>query len=313
MMPATILLLLALASAESMPPDLQVTTSSADGTELTELGQALAQALVAGGSRVVLVGPATAPCSHCVRISVTEHTATLYRIDVRGDGYQETQTLNLPAGSPAFDRARALALHARSLLRFPDERPHPPTKSDPPTVAHSSERRPTSKSLVSPPQGKAAPKPQPTPEDAAGEPVAPVASQDRPQPVQPRESKLSRVAEERHSPLDEPDGPRTLRPRWPWIPILIGAGTAAAAGLCALVARQKYNEIGDRTRTYPEVLDLQREGQRWQTASFVLAGVATAGLVVGLTGFLLGGQASPGPGVTASHSGAMLLYGGALP
>jgi hypothetical protein len=79
-------------------------------------------------------------------------------------------------------------------------------------------------------------------------------------------------------------------PRWPWIPIAIGAGAAIAAGLCAGIARDRYDALSDRSQTVASAQAIKSEGERWQLASFVLAGTAAVGLGAGLIGFATGSK-----------------------
>jgi len=76
------------------------------------------------------------------------------------------------------------------------------------------------------------------------------------------------------------------KPSWPWIPTLLGSGAAVAAGICAVVSRDRYNALADRTQPYQTAQAVKGEGQKWQVASIVLSGVAVAGLTAGTIGFL---------------------------
>ena len=92
--------------------------------------------------------------------------------------------------------------------------------------------------------------------------------------------------------------------QWPWIPTIVGSGAAVAAGICAIVARDRYNALSDRSQPYQAAQALKSEGQNWQVASFVLSGAAVAGLTTGLLGFAtrssetssLSASAAPIPG-----------------
>jgi hypothetical protein len=103
--------------------------------------------------------------------------------------------------------------------------------------------------------------------------------------------------------------------QWPWIPTILGSGAAVAAGICAIVSRDRYNALSDRSQPYQTAQALKAEGQNWQIASFVLSGVALAGVTTGLIGFLmrsperasLSAIAAPMPG------GAMLAIAGEWP
>jgi hypothetical protein len=67
---------------------------------------------------------------------------------------------------------------------------------------------------------------------------------------------------------------------------MVGSGAAVAAGICAVVARDRYNALSDKSQPFQTAQALKGEGQNWQVASFVLAGVAVAGLTTGLIGFV---------------------------
>jgi hypothetical protein len=105
------------------------------------------------------------------------------------------------------------------------------------------------------------------------------------------------------------------RPWWPWIPTAVGAGAAIAAGICAAVARDRYNGLSDKGQSYDSARALKSQGESWQLASFVLAGVAVAGLGTGIVGFST--RSSGGPSVAALVSpvqgGAMVALAGDLP
>jgi hypothetical protein len=94
---------------------------------------------------------------------------------------------------------------------------------------------------------------------------------------------------------------------WPWIPTVLGGSAAVAAGLCALVARDRYNALADKSQPYASAVVLKEEGENWQTASYVLVGVAVVGLATGIVGF------ATRPAVTPVPGGAMVSLTGALP
>jgi hypothetical protein len=79
-------------------------------------------------------------------------------------------------------------------------------------------------------------------------------------------------------------GPR--KKQWPWIPTVLGSGAAVAAGICAVVARDRYNALSDKSQPYQTAQALKTEGQNWQLVSIVLSGVAVASLTTGLIGFV---------------------------
>jgi hypothetical protein len=103
----------------------------------------------------------------------------------------------------------------------------------------------------------------------------------------------------------------TPGPRWPWIPIAIGAGAAIAAGVCAGIARDRYDALSDRSQTVASAQAIKSEGERWQLASFVLAGTAAVGLGTGLIGFATGSKTT----VVAlpTRDGGMVALRGELP
>jgi hypothetical protein len=105
--------------------------------------------------------------------------------------------------------------------------------------------------------------------------------------------------------------PAPPKPQWPWIPTAIGASAAVAAGMCALVARNRYDSLSDSRLTLDSAKTLKSEGESWQLASFVLSGAAAVGLGVGIVGFAtrspVTAVASPLPG------GGMVAVGGGLP
>ena len=112
---AAMLVMLGL-SAPLHTPDLQVEAVTASGAELPELAEAVARALVAGGARVVLVGPTSRPCEYCGKVRVTETGPGLCRVEVRHEQHVASTTMHLPAGSSLFDRARAIAIQAHLLM-----------------------------------------------------------------------------------------------------------------------------------------------------------------------------------------------------
>jgi hypothetical protein len=103
--------------------------------------------------------------------------------------------------------------------------------------------------------------------------------------------------------------------RWPWIPTAVGAGAAVAAGICAVVARDRYNGLADKTQSYARAQAIKSQGEGWQVASFVLAGVAVVGIGTGIVGF--SARSSGGPSVSAAVSpvpgGGVVAVAGDLP
>jgi hypothetical protein len=104
-------------------------------------------------------------------------------------------------------------------------------------------------------------------------------------------------------------------PRWPWIPTAIGAGAAVAAGISAALSRGHYNALEDKGQPLASARSEKSAGEKWQTTSLVLAGVAAIAVGTGIVGFATGssdaGQvramATPIPG------GGMVALAGSLP
>jgi hypothetical protein len=74
----------------------------------------------------------------------------------------------------------------------------------------------------------------------------------------------------------------TARPKWPWIPMTVGAAAGIGAGICALIARNRYDGLSDKNQPLDSALSLRSSGEDWQLASYILSGVAAAGLGVGI-------------------------------
>jgi hypothetical protein len=341
-----LLLLLAL-SPGLRTPDLQVEAGTSAGVELPELAEAVARALVASGARVLLGGPANEACPRCARVAVTDLGQGRCRVDVTQDARTASANLSLGGTSPLFDRARAIAIQARLLVRGepvarPSEssgRPAPrkgPAKPEPdlpaevgPALAGLSpaETRPAPESPREPvataagplTQPSAAPPPaarRPTPPAAAPPPIpAPTLAEESPPVRRPTKE------EKRQSPAREPEKAtedslddavyiRKAEPtsaRWPWIPLTIGVGAAVGASLCALVAQNRYESLADRSRPYDRAVALKQEGENWQVAAFIASGVAVAGLGVGIWGF-----ATSKPTTNSLTPTVAVLPGGAM-
>lgn len=99
-------------------PDLQVEVVTSAGTPLPELAEAVSRALVAGGARVVMRGPASGACEYCAMVKVVESAPERYEVEVRHDQRRASTKLHLPAGSQLFDRARAIAIQTRLLMTW---------------------------------------------------------------------------------------------------------------------------------------------------------------------------------------------------
>jgi len=341
---AALVVLLGL-SAPLRAPDLQVEATTTAGAALPELADAISRALVASGARVVLRGPSSDSCLYCAKVAVIEAEQGSCRVEVSQERHTASAALNFPAGSPLFDRARAIAIQARLLVTWetgPDSR----AKEG---VARPSTRRPERKILVedADPETRVATagtapfkeaglvsgaRPESIPvrsSDPVVVPerrgdtvlVAPVTYADRTgaqlaDRAQPQKSETARARPQRAQ--REEVVAVSLEPQkrqWPWIPTILGSGAAVAAGICAIVSRDRYNALSDRSQPYQTAQALKGEGQNWQIASFVLSGVALAGVSTGLIGFVmrsperasLSAVAAPMPG------GAMLAVAGEWP
>ncbi len=333
-MTAAVLVLLGL-SGPLRAPDLQVEAMTAAGVDLPELADAVARALAAGGARVVLQGPVSERCTYCAKVAVIEIGPGTCRIDASQDRHSASATLHFPAGSPLFDRARAIAIQARLLVSW-ETSPDSSRVGSPPAspaayhrgrvwepsqgshlknpVDRASTRKIERKTLV----GRSLAEPQvatvePTPppagesELASGPPPEPVPAQiPTPVPSRPQRATSAEVSTVSIAPP---------KPRWPWIPTVIGSGAAVGAGICAIVARDRYDALSDKSRPYQTAQALKAEGQSWQVASLVLSGVAVVGLTTGLIGFV---TRSPKPASVAALAapipgGGMIAIAGDLP
>ena len=125
-------------------------------------------------------------------------------------------------------------------------------------------------------------------------------------PPEPRAAPSIRVAARRAA---------GSKPRWPWIPMAMGAGAGVAAGISALVARNRYDGLSDKTQPYGRAQSLKSSGESWQLASLILSGVAAAGLGVGIVGLATGSASPPTLTVAAAPapSGGMVAIAGGLP
>ncbi|MBN2575740.1 MAG: hypothetical protein JXP73_14335 [Deltaproteobacteria bacterium] len=335
------------ASAPTRISDLQVEAATAAGANLPELAEAVARALVASGARVVLRGPTTGSCQHCGKVTVTQIQAGTCRIEVRQERHQASATLRFPAGSPLFDRARAIAIQARLLARWDGSGEAKRGQAVRPQARKPEGKAATDAAGAPPDIAMAEPAPLPVPEDEAmpaipSEPVA------RPLPEAPpaAEPETDSVAEAAPAKTAEPVATKpasraeieparparaearlaqpasvvsagAARPKsqWPWIPTAIGGAAGVAAGICAVVARNRYDALADKTRSYESAKALKSAGEKWQWASFALAGAAVAGIGTGLVGFV---TRSSGPSRVAAlpsplPGGAMVAFSGGLP
>jgi hypothetical protein len=310
------LLLLAL-SPSLRTPVLQVEAGTAASEDLPDLADAVARALVAGGTRVMLGGPTSEPCLHCAKITVTDMGQNHCRIDVTQDGRTTSTAIRFPNNSPLFDRARAIAIQARLLVKAepvqdssgkeiadrPAPRKHRPAEarieSTPPKAAIAAQT--LSKESFPDPAVKIEP---------ARDPVSIATTLSPPPPLPAETTPMARKddraekdpTEERIKPAKPltTTKPRPLptladaiaikqvepaKPQWPWIPTTLGVAAALGAGVCVAIARDRYNALSDKTRPYKQARELKNQGENWQNAAFVAAGVAAVGLTVGIVGF----------------------------
>jgi hypothetical protein len=333
---STIAVLLLALSPGLHAPDLQVEAGTAAGVALPELAEAVARALVASGARVVLGGPANEPCPRCARVAVTELGQGRCRVDVTQDAGAASTTLSLGTGIALFDRARAIAIQARLLVRGE------------PVARQESQRQRKGATKPTPDSPRVAVPavaelPSPLPESPR-EPVASKASSTEPAPATPPARRVEAATPlpkpaptlaERTQPARRPQvekveegkrQPPTLEPtviarktepgsaRWPWIPFTVGVGAAAGAALCVFAAQQRYDALSDKSRPYSQAVSLKQEGEHWQTAAFIASGVAVAGLGVGIWGFATSRPANSfTPTVAVLPGGAMFAMTGELP
>jgi hypothetical protein len=253
--------------------------------------------------------------------------------------------LHFATGSPLFDRARAIAIHARLLVTW---KTSPDSKAKAVMVRSSSPRKPEPRSLVDLSAVRAqvaepapvdllskkselagAIQPEPTRVPVPASPLIP----ERPMEATPPATAVKTAERLEAKPVSRPLEPahplpqlgtaaemkaRVIEPpprRWPWIPTVLGSGAALAAGICAVVARNRYNALSDKSQPYDQASALKTEGEHWQIASYVLSGVAVAGFGTGLIGFVVhssqrrtvAAMATPLPG------GGMLAISGDIP
>ncbi len=324
---AAVLVVLGL-SGSLQTPDLQVEVVTGAGTPLPELAEAVSRALVAGGARVVLRGPASGACEHCATVKVIESAPERFDVEVRHAQRGASTKLHLPAGSQLFDRARAIAIQVRLLMTWQTTpegkakdvatRPlprHEARASDVrATDADAGSTRPASPSskydqvpyLAArrepsvPPASVASLAHASAPELAplVAQPPAPARVEVNPTglteaaPSSRSEAKSAKAEPVlRKPPVDLPavePAAEGPRPRWPWIPTALGAGAAVAAGICAAISRGHYDALGDRGQSLESARSEKSAGENWQTASLLLAGVAVAAVGTGIVGFATG-------------------------
>ena len=159
--------------------------------------------------------------------------------------------------------------------------------------------RPNPKGVASPPLERQAPPAS----DVSRSDSKPVSHPDARKPQERAALALPR-GQTGSSPAADLGAARAAEPehRWPWIPTAIGAGAAAAAGVCALVALGDHNALSDRNQSYASAQAHKSAGENWQTASWVLSGVAAVSLATGIVGFSM--RSSGGSAVTTMASPA---------
>ena len=308
-------------------PDLQVEAATSAGEDLPELADAVARALVASGAHVVLHSPTSGPCLYCAKVAVVQTSEGQCRVEVSQDRRAAAAVLQFPAASPLLDRARAIAIQARMLVtwdtttesRTRDTAARPPGHRAEPKPDGGLSESSAARAESGPPPVAALDgfsNPFAGPERAPG----PASTAERTPEAKHASPEKSAAPAERKPPQPEPAVSRRARPaeasavrvaparkRWPWIPTLLGSGAAVAAGICALVARERYDGLSDRSQSYASALALKDSGESWQTASFVLAGVAAVGFGTGIFGFATRAAVAPLPG------GGMVALAGAFP
>jgi hypothetical protein len=332
-------------------PDLQVEATTPNGTALPELADAVARALVASGARV-LRGPSSSPCVYCAKVLVTESSAERVSIEVSQDRHHASASVSFPSGSPVLDRARAIAIQARLLVnwevvpepRSKDVAARPsPRKAEPKAVAETagppmpaSPVAPLVPPVASPPalpvtrepERVASPAPMVEAKPAAVEISYTKTAERKDDPKSPNEAQPAVPSaksgrEAQLAAASRPSVPVLARaaapvvasppPRWPWIPTLVGSGAALAAGICAVVARNRYDALSDKSQPYETAKALKTQGESWQTASYVFAGAAALGIAVGAVGFATGSSRSATALVTPIPGGGVFAMAGALP
>lgn len=323
-MSAALLLLIALSPAARLP-DLQVEAGTMGGVDLPELADALARALVSSGARVVLGGPANDPCSHCARVVLLDMGQNRCRVDVIQNQHTSSVGLTFDAETTLFEKVRAIAIQARLLVKWeitPEVKRKEPRNK---TEVHSPEARAAgyavagvekSSEVVIPPSEGNPREPAHNEEDVARSPVdpqVPAAGSAEKVEAKPDARKPAMVL------LPAPDvvaqSSVAGSPRWPWLPTAIGASAAVAAGLCLLMAKRRYDAMADKSRLHVEIIELQNEGETWQTAAIVTSSLAVIGFATGVVGFVTAGsrKVTLAPTATVLSGGGLVALTGTLP
>ena len=295
------------------------------GVDLPELAEALAHALVASGARVVLGGPVNDPCLHCARVVVVDVGQNHCRVDVLQNQHTSSVGLTFDAETTLFERVRAIAIQARLLVKWeatPEaKRKEPRNRAD----GLSPEAHADSDAVAD--------------EEKSGEVVATPSEGDLREPAHgeegvvrpplPPRTPAPRSAERVEAKPDARKPALVLRPgaevaaqsseagspRWPWLPTAVGASAAVAAGLCLLMAKRRYDAMADKSRLHVEIIELQNEGEAWQTAAIVTSSVAVIGLATGIVGFVTAGsrKTTIAPTATVLSGGGLVALTGTLP
>lgn len=185
--------------------------------------------------------------------------------------------------------------------------PPPKPVEAPPAVSYSSsDGKPSPRAAEAKPSARAEAKPTTVAESAP----AP-----RPEAKPPEEA---RAESTRTSPSDVATVQAALEPsapRWPWIPTAIGAGAAVAAGIAAGISRGHYNALEDKGQSLASARSEKSAGEKWQTTSLVLAGVAAIAVGTGIVGFAAGSSDAGQVRATATPipGGGMVALTGSLP
>jgi hypothetical protein len=334
------------AVATAPAPELQVEAVTSGGSAIPDLTDAVARALVASGARVVLRGPTSGPCLDCAAVTVVEAGAADCRIEIVQAEHVARATLHFPAGSSLFDRARAIAIQTRMLLEGDsgiEPKPAEPVLRTPPrrerkhivpTAVAASEDEVTTPALepssARPPASVKSEPLAPPPSVQAVSPLPPAAGTSPNGAPGPSPSSLSSSDPSSAQPATVAETPRPSSPKpvailtptspstpsashgwWPWVSTSLGAGAAIAAGVCALVARDRYDSLSDPSQSYPSALATKQSGEAWQKASFVLAGVAAVGIGAGVVGFWR--RHAVNASATVIRGGGMVAVAGELP
>lgn len=289
------------------------------GEDLPRLSQAVSRALMATGISVVMGASSNEPCSSCLRLVVVEQAAGRYRLEARqgdtGDNVASVAfaTFAVSKDASLFEQARALAIEARQLIDSVPSKMEPEIsrnvpKRDP-ALKLASVRKATTARAVAPDTADAvAPPPvvvvSPAPPETTGDPVpTPVVDASARAPVEAvLNDPVPPVLAEAVKPAVEDPKPTSVRndvslaasaapvtrpaesPRrvWPWVATSAGAALGVAGGTCAILARQHYTALDDRTQSLASAQAHHDDGARYQTTALILGGVGAVALTTGI-------------------------------